>query len=415
MKALFVFVLPILLLASVYAQDVEYYAPSEAGVYEETVTQQDDSIFKFAWDVPHYGYEYSIARQSGWLDPSAAGVALVAYTRGRDQDNNDNYVFSGYLAIRPFLLDFQSFSLAFGASYFGAIQRFEISDQADVVNSGGLAIDTLAQDIESNLNYQSFNFSVLGSFPEIGFQFVFEIGYLVDNFRTTMDEIDSVADIGGGQNAVIQHDGYHYNQTDHNLYISLELKKIFDRDYFNTFSLLLYSNINLNSDLKKSKAVAQSLLDIDGDGVGDLQIDPPQSLDNLQNTGFFGNAANNIDPQENGEPMDPSYMGAFLTTRVINLPVATEWFGDYSGIGLDSVLGIEYGYGEIFGADIHGAALQAGGSVSFFNFVSLTFIKIWHQRNDFDDEWSLTVSVGLYGPLTPNASQLGTSGVSIGK
>lgn len=423
---------------SIYAQDIEYSTPEsdEFEVYNDTesntfdtqsnsqeyqdpqietqdydlnelesgIYENDDSIFKFAWEKSHYGYDYELARQSGWLDPSAAGIGVIAFSRTRHEQKGDSYAFSGYLAFRPFLLDFGGYSIAFGVSYFGAIQRFNEPDNQDAIVVGGANIDTKTDDIGVDLQYQSFNFSVLASFPEIGFQIIFEIGYLHDQIRANFDNINAVIDIGGGQNAVIIEDDYHYKQEDHNLYMSLEFKKLFAGNFFSAFSLLLYANINLNSEIQRSSAVAQSLLDFNGDGVGDIQIDAPQQLDDLQNTAFFGGAANDIDPQGANE-IDPSYVGAFFSARVINIPLGLEFLGETAGIGIDALSGIEYGAGEAFGSDIHGAALQAGVSVSFFDFFSVNFTNTWHQRNDFDDEWNLTIVVGLYGPVTPNVGQ----------
>ena len=418
MKFYCVFLLLIISSVCTYAQDIEYYTPeNEQDIFIQTSASQDDPIFKWAWEKPHYGYEYEVARQSSWLDPSAAGFAVIAYTRGRHEQDGDSNTFSAYLAFRPFLLDFQSYSIAFGFSYFGAIQDFD--EPTNVANNedlgGGTVADIESQDLDFDLHYQSFNFSTLLSIPSIGFQATFEIGYLRDQFRADIKDINVVTnqDLGGA--IILLEEGYHFKNENESIYLSLEFRKLFARNYLNSFSLLFYSNININRDKQRSSATAT--LGVDGNANNRIdageEVDGPRFFNDLINNDLAGGLLGSIDPQE--DELNTNYVGAFLTSRLFTIPMGVEFLGETTGISLDNILGIEYGEGEILGTDIHGAALQLGASLSFFDFFSVSFIHIWHQNNDFDDEWTLTITMGLYGPVTPNASQVASGGFRGGR
>ena len=420
MKFYCVFLLIIISSVCTYAQDIEYYTPeNEQDIFIQSSASQNDPIFKWAWEKPHYGYDYEVARQSSWLDPSSAGLAVIAYTRTRHEQDGDANSFSAYIAFRPFLLDFQSYSIALGVSYFGVIQDFDEPD--NVANNenlgGGVVADIESQDLDFDLHYQSFNFSALLSVPAAGFQATLEIGYLRDQFRADMNNINVVTNIdAGGAAFIAEEDRYHFKNENESLYLSLELRKLFARNYFNSFSLLLYSNINLKREKQRSSAVVTLGVDANANNRIDAgeEAAGPVFLDNLINgDAVINGVAGSVDPQE--DALNTNYVGAFLTSRLFTVPMGVEFLGETTGISIDNILGIEYGEGEIFGADIHGAALQAGGSLSFFDFFSITFVHIWYQNNDFDDEWNLTLTMGLYGPITPNASQAVSGGFRGGR
>ncbi|BBM85411.1 hypothetical protein [Candidatus Uabimicrobium amorphum] len=396
---------------STYTQDIEYYTPE---AQEDTLTTQDygleqissqgnnDSVFKWAWEKSHYGYDYAIARQGGWTDPSSAGNAVIGVFGTRHEKDGDSRAITGYVAFRPFLLDYQTYSIAFGFSYVGTLQNFyEPTNNVNDEDFGGVIADLEAQDIDVFLNYQAFNFSVLGSFPQIGVQFTFEIGYLLSNLRASIEDIRVQDSDFNGALFDLNLQNYNFNQRDHSLYVSFEIRKLFERNYFNIVSLFLYSNINLNSERRNSSAnVDLTIL-----GANDQLDDKVQDLTNVVDVNL-GNIGN-IDPED--ETLDVTYLGAYFSSRLINIPFGWEAIGDQSGIAIESIAGIEYGYGEFLGADAHGAALQMGGQITFFEFAILSFVHTWHQSNDFEDEWNITFAVGLYGAVSPSSTRVGPS------
>jgi len=172
MRLFFTFLFGIVFSINVFAQDIEYYTPEDIEIGNSTISQQqyftenESSIFKFAWEKPHYGYDYSYARRGGWLDPSSAGNIIVAGFITRHEQDGDSRAFSGYASFRPFLFDFGTYSFAVGVSYFGTIQKYyEPTNIANNEDVGGVLADITTQDIDIHLNYQGFNFSILGSFP----------------------------------------------------------------------------------------------------------------------------------------------------------------------------------------------------------------------------------------------------------
>lgn len=416
---------------SMYAQDIEYYTPESDApeVYEDTqsntfdtqsntqgfeefeqptvqtqdyeleqlgsgVYEDDNAFFKWAWEKAHYGYDYAIARQGGWTDPSSGGNAVIAFFATRDEIDGDSRAISGYASFRPFLFDYGTHSFAVGISYFGTLQKFYQPTNVDAINILGADFDVVTQDIDVALNYQSFNLSVLGSFPEIGVQVTFEIGYLLSNLRADIKDINVNNDIVGLE---LRQQNYRFKQRDHNLFVSLEARKLFERDYLNIFSLYLYANVNLNSERRTSRS------DVSTD-IGGVQDDFGR-VENLEaGVAALGGLVQtgNIDPED--ETLDTSYIGAFFTSRLINIPFGYEFIGEQSGLALETIAGIEYGYGEFLGADVHGAALQAGAQLSFFEFAILSFTHTWHQSNDFNDEWNISLAIGLYGAVSPNES-----------
>ncbi|XEY28776.1 hypothetical protein UABHE_006754 [Candidatus Uabimicrobium helgolandensis] len=409
MRLLFALLFGLFTSTSIFCQDIEYYAPEDTdnAIFQQTY-ENDESVFKFAWERAHYGYEYSIARQGGWIDPSSAGNLVIAGFITRNEDDGDSRAISGYASFRPFLLDYGTYSFAIGVSYFGTLQKFyEPTNVADNEDIGGNLADITTRDIDVDLNYQAFSLSVLGSFPEAGLQVVFEIGYLLSNLRSDIGNINVVDDATQGAILTLNESQHHFNQRDHSLYMSLEIRKLFERNYFSLFSLYFYANINLNSERQKSAAN----VDVNIGGIPD-DLGRVEDLINGAESVVFGNLGN-IDPED--QTLDVTYIGTFLTSRLVNIPFGYESIGEQSGLALEMINGIEYGYGEFFGTDVHGAALQSGVQITFLELMTLSYTHTWHQSNDFEDEWNVTLSIGLYGAITPSASQRVSAGVGGGR
>jgi len=224
------------------------------------------------------------------------------------------------------------------------------------------------------------------------------------NLRADIQDIRVLDSATQGALFDLNESNYRYNQRDHGLFISLEVSKIFERNYFSLVSLYMYAHAVLNSERRRSRAdVDVTILGIP-DNIGRVE-----DLTNVQSV-VFGEIGN-IDPED--DTLNTSYIGAFLNTRLINIPFGIPEIGELTGIALGMINGIEYGYGEILGSDVHGAALQAGVQLTVLELLSVSFINTWHQSNDFDDEWSLTVAVGLYGAVTPSSGRGTSPGISI--
>ena len=168
-----------------YEYKIEEYVPvvPQKDVVEEAVSegkpQKSSSILKLAWEVPNYKDRYDIAYHPLWAEPKVMGEAYAGISQDRSANKGDTVGYFTYAAFRPFILDFDTFSFTFGASYSGSFSEYEERDIVDTTNG----INTFSEGPFGEYWAHVVNFALLGSFPEVGVQVFLEVGHLWTSFR----------------------------------------------------------------------------------------------------------------------------------------------------------------------------------------------------------------------------------------
>ncbi len=374
--------------------------------YNYDSVEEDESVFKFAWDLPYYGDTYDFAKRFTRFELNSAGQLYVGYEMGRNEEGEDEFAFFTFAAFRPFVLDFgPEFQVAFGVSYIGYIGTVDVNENfidgsfiiEDVGTVNG-AVQTSDTDRDSELN--SFNFTALLNFPTLALQVHFQIGYARTMVRVEMDRLDLDGNIRVLDIFDVRLKGafedFEFVQRDDNIFLNLAVRKFYDRDYLNFISFSVSSRIQVDTDERKSTATP--VLEIFGD---DVNINFGKT--NLADIG--------LDPQ----PFDADLnkVQGTLSADLYSFQLPFSVLGN-DRINLGGIFAMNHRSGELLGRDLHGHALIAGAKLEFFGALGVIFEQTWENGNDQDDGWVLTFVLGLYGSRGNTGIITETQGISTG-
>ncbi len=341
------------------------------GSMPETEEDLSDVVLKFVWERPSFSEDYEIAEHSLWGDPTFLVEAYVTYGLTRSEAEGDTNDYGAYVSFRPFLLDFQTFSIAFGGSFTGVYGDYELTD----VNVDEVAESITADNLDGDFAAQVVAFSVLASFPEIGLQVVAEVGYAWTRFRLTADEIVGIDNTTGIQ---LDFGDYAYKQRDENFYAGFEIRKFFDREYFDYFAIYGSTFIHLDNTFRSSRADLTA-------SVGGFVLQEFGRID----------LVDDADPASN-DALESSFFAINFNTRMFTVPIDLPIVKG-RGISFHGLAGLEHSTDDLFDADNHGLGYSLGFQVSFWDAVTIGYINTWQTGNDLDNDGVFAVAVGLYG------------------
>lgn len=335
------------------------------------------SAFCWAWEFPNYTDSYPELKKTCWLEPNNVGELLISLQQRREEDNTDRNSFFSYTAIRPFLLDFKSFSCAFGISYIGTAYMVDSDDKYSTSQSGPLTVKRFGDDFESDGAQQTLNFSSLWSFPDIKLQVILDIGYAWSTIRTRMDSLT----IDASPVFVSVLDDYEYVQRDQGWFVGINVLKSFELDYFNLFHLFFYTGIRDVTTRRTSSAKLTSTV-----------------LDNTINSGkqdlpYTDGQFSFPEPQPSDE-FNISFVGYNLDVRLFTIYTPLM---ENRGISLSLFTSVQHFSGEIFGDDYAGTRTKLGSTLSIFDGVTLRTAYIWERGNDQTDGFEITVNIRVFG------------------
>jgi hypothetical protein len=368
---------------------------------------EDSRIFKMAWDLPTYAKDHSCAKKYLWSEANTLGDLYVLFSKTRNATKGDEEAFAGYASFRPFALDFKDFSCAFGVSFTGAMGKFEEgnAEEQEDVDIGNLIPKMRPGSITlkkaDGYSIQSaVSFSTLTSFPKQGLQIVMDIGFAWTKLKATGDINAKVLEyFNSDPNQPLFYyvdtiDDYTYMQRNNGVYLSLEIRKFFERSYLNYFSFMVYGIRKIETDSRESTGIVTGkLTDLNGnpfpiiDSLGRVKL--PTTL---WKDVFFEHEL--PDPQEGD--FNGSFIGGSLVARLIGFPVDVGELIKNQDISLDALFGLEHTAGELLGADFHGIGVNVGGQISLLEVVSVAFTYTFQRNNDLDDEWDVTLVLGLH-------------------
>lgn len=365
-------------------------------------------IFKFAWELPNYAEQFDVARLYAWTEPKDVGEAYALFSKTRNSANGDEQAASAFLAFRPFALDFGSFSLTFGVSFVGVLDGFEESDAVEYdtvdIASQTSRMTINARNLEGYVVQNTVNFSVLFSMPAWELQCLLDVGYAWTRLKSTFDISARVHDIDlGGPLFDVEDtiEDYEYIQKDVGFYLSFEIRKFFNREYLNYFSLSIYSLFKLETDARSSRGRVKAIAYYEGAPIDGSERDLGRV--NLPTTLYAAEIFEHEvpDPQE-GKDFNSNSLGITLITRLISIRMDIPSLLEGQSISVDMVTGVEHNAGELFGSDFHGVGINLGAQLSLFDIIAVGYSYTWQRNNDQEDEWDVFVLVGLYGGVTNN-------------
>ncbi|BBM83555.1 hypothetical protein [Candidatus Uabimicrobium amorphum] len=350
--------------------------------YSEASFKEEESIRKWAWDLPTYSKLYPWLGTVPWLEPNGVADITVIGSRKREIDNSDTYGASVFASFRPFALDFGSYSFAFGLSFVGRIGRVE--DVGKAFNAEAfdefVVADITVNGGQNHVNQLFVNFSILGSFPEWGLQIMLDLGFGRSNLRNTFEEARGEVQLLGIPIVDALYENYQYKQNDEALFGGFNILKSFDRQYLNFFRLFVYGVYRLNTKTRDSSAtLTDEILGIEF-GKQDL------AFDDLANTGnFFPDPAF---PDE----FNMSYFGVDLTARLWTFYTP---FMKNRGISLNAVGGIRHVSGQLLIEDFHGLHSELGGEIGIFDAINFRVVAVFEEGNQQEDGYAFSLTVQL--------------------
>jgi hypothetical protein len=345
-----------------------------------TSQAKDASVFQWAWEFPAYTDNYPQLKKTCWLEPNCVGELLISLQQRRDEDKVDRYSGFSYTAIRPFLLDFRSFSCAFGISYIGTTFESDTDDKYSSAQSGPLTVYKSADDFASEGVQQTLNFSSLWSFPEISLQVILDVGYAWSTIRTKMD----VLTLDGSGILIGVLDNYEYLQRDEGTFLGINVLKSFAwGDYLNFFHLFLYAGIREKTVVRESSATLSSTFTPIGSTINSGKQDLPF------NDGQFAFP----DPQPS-KKFNLTFVGYNLDVRLFTIYTSLM---ENRGLSLSLFSCVQHFTGEIFSDDYYGTRTKLGSTVSIFDGVTIRTAYIWERGNDQNDGFEVTISIRVFG------------------
>ena len=367
-----------------------------------------DKKLKCSWELPSFREKYDVAKSLLWNEPNKVFNGYMLLSTEEDSDDSNTNSFYGYIAFRPFALDFGNSNISFGLSYSGNFGELDAENITEDKIIQGTYYDIEAIDGKIYTEMQSLKFSVLGNFPELGLQVLFEAGYARTRIRGSFDGTFTRPAVVFNDTPLYtapvdtHYNDYKYEQEDESFFFFLEVKKFFPRNYLNFFRLVFYGNIPLRTRGRKSRAhVDVVVLDNDGnpiDGSGqDLgEVDLPTEGTLYEGNLLFETTIDLVDPQN--KEFDNTFIAGNLSTRIVTFPVDVSFIPilKNQGISLDVLSGLKYATGELFYSDRHGASLSLGAQVSFFEAVAVSYRYTWEHRNDVENSWTVMLQIGLF-------------------
>ena len=354
--------------------------PSNSPVVESSkMVQTNDhhSGFKFAWELPNYRERYRHLERRPWLEPNGVFEFYTSLQRKREEDDQDSYIAIGYTALRPFALDFDDFSLAFGVSYLG---RYIVSDDINKlrpVSISGSPGTAWADEVEVEGYQNAINFSLLASFPEIGFQFIFDIGYGTAYTKETIELIDVQLN---NRLASAAYDRYRYKQLDEGIFISFAFLKSFDRDFLDFISIFMYTGLRTKNRRRISQAYLRARMGRSPQ-VNAGKHDLPTRIGRIP----FA------DPQSAGN-FGLNLFSISATVRIYTIPIYK-----HRGISFALYGAAEHITGELVGEDFYGLRLKIGGMVTLFDAISVRCNYVNEDGNDQEDAWEVALNIRVSG------------------
>lgn len=352
----------------------------------EVPEDNSDSIFKYAWDFPNYGDDerYSFARRFTFFELNGAGVGYVGYSYG--QVNADDVVAQGifaFMAFRPFIFDFKSFDISLGVSFAGTTENQVIADVNVDESEGGNTLKAVADSIEGHSSGYVLALNAVFNFPDQALQIETSIGHGWSHFDLAIDidfdvNIQDVLLINGSL------DEFEFNQRDQAFFFSFMVRKFYDRDFLNYFSAGGQVFMSYTTYSRNSRGIPNLELEILGEKInlidGQKQKLPPE-----------------LDIQ-GGKKVDINSFAVGCDVRLFTLPsdLPIPGIGN-RGFDFDVLAGLEHRTGEAFGRDIHGLRVSLGGYVSILGMFNIIYAYTWEESNDLNDDWSISVVIGLYG------------------
>lgn len=346
--------------------------------------EEDDSIRKWAWNLPNYAELYPRLKGIPWLEANGVGeITAVGYHK-REIDESDTYGMATYASFRPFALDFGTYSFAFGVSFVGRAQRVE--DITKKINAeafdGALGVDVVADGGQNHVNQIFVNFSVLGSFPEIGLQIILDLGFGRSHIRQLINEINAEVEVDIiGTVFDARYDEYQYKQIDEMIFGGINILKSFDRPYLNFFKLFIFGAYRIHTKTRDSSAVLTDQ---------SLGFDIPfgkQDLGFVDDTGLFFFP----DPAIPDE-FNVSFFGVDFIARLFT--IYTPFVKD-RGISINAVGAITHVSGQLLVEDFHGLQSKIGGQVGIFDAIDLRAVAVFEQGNQQENAYEFTMVVQL--------------------
>lgn len=373
---------------------------------------EDGRIFKMAWDMPSYADDYACARKFLWSDPNSLVDMYVMFSKTRNVNKGDEETFAGYVSFRPIALDFKDFSLAFGVSYTGSMadlnERDDVThedlDIADVGEPPKMRPGTIsAQNVEGYSVQNAISFSTLASFPRHGLQIVMDVGYAWTKIKVDADLNARVRYSTDDPTFSFEDriDDYTYLQANNGVYLALEIRKFFDRNYLNYFNLMIYGIQKIETDRRRSygNVTGQFVWTETGqpipgtaDVLGRVDLPVMMYVPPRWPPSFLTHKL--PDPQEGD--FNGSFVGGTMLTRLVAFPMDIGDLLQHQEIALDAMGGFEHTAGELLGSDFHGIGINVGGQLSLFDIVSVVFTYTFQRNNDLEDEWDVTLVLGLH-------------------